>query len=314
MKPKLSIIVPIYNGSLFVRDLLRAIKALNFEDYEVVIINDGSTDDTYDTLLKETSGDHRYTILNQKNQGVSIARNEGIKHAQGDWVFFLDADDYISKDYFDFLNNDKIKSDIDMYSMIIINGIIDDYGLKKIKWPKVIISNSSDILSFATQNKVMKYVWGKLYKRTFITSHNFQFEKFKIAEDFLFNIKLCLAGMSIKTIDSGFYYYKQNSSSLTKSYNAENLLSRLAVIKRIDALLSEVNSKEQMVERLYMEFFLYQTLKHLNKVNGNDKKIIIQTIKENRTLLRISRILFLPLSMKGKVYFFFLLLRYGVWK
>ncbi|MFH2244670.1 glycosyltransferase [Enterobacter sichuanensis] len=314
MKPKLSIIVPIYNGSLFVRDLLRAIKALNFEDYEVVIINDGSTDDTYDTLLKETSGDHRYTILNQKNQGVSIARNEGIKHAQGDWVFFLDADDYISKDYFDFLNNDKVKSDIDMYSMIIINGIIDDYGLKKIKWPKVIISNSSDILSFATQNKVMKYVWGKLYKRTFITSHNFQFEKFKIAEDFLFNIKLCLAGMSIKTIDSGFYYYKQNSSSLTKSYNAENLLSRLAVIKRIDALLSEVNSKEQMVERLYMEFFLYQTLKHLNKVNGNDKKIIIQTIKENRTLLRISRILFLPLSMKGKVYFFFLLLRYGVWK
>lgn len=314
MKPKLSIIVPIYNGGIFVTDLLSAIKALNFEDYEVIIINDGSTDDTYDKLIKEISGDRRFTVLNQKNQGVSIARNEGIMHAQGDWVYFLDADDNISEDYFDFLNNNNINTDINSYSMVIINGIMDDYGVKKVKWPKVSISTSTDILKFATRNKVMKYVWGKLYRRAFITSQNFQFEKFKIAEDFLFNIKLCLSGLSITTIDSGFYYYKQNSSSVTKSYNADNLLSRLAVIKRINALLADVKCRERVIERMYMEFFLYQTLKHLNKVNDNDKKIIIQTIRNHGEFLKVSQILFLPLSIKGKIYFFFLLLRYGVWK
>ncbi|MHA0995022.1 glycosyltransferase family 2 protein [Enterobacter ludwigii] len=314
MKPKLSIIVPIYNGSLFINDLLMAIKALNFKDYEVIIINDGSTDDTYERLIKETSGEERYTVLNQKNQGVSIARNEGIVHAQGDWIFFLDADDYISEDYFDFLDDDRIKPNINSYSMVIINGIIDDYGVKKLTWPKVAVLNSTDILNFAIRNKVMKYVWGKLYRRSFITSQKLQFEKFKIAEDFLFNIKLCLSGISITTIDSGFYYYKQNSSSVTKSYNAEGLLSRLAVIKRIAALLSDVKSKEQMIARMYMEFFLYQTLKHLDKVNDNDRKVIIQTIRKHREYLRISQILFLPLSMKGKIYFYFLLLRYGTWK
>lgn len=314
MKPRLSIIVPIYNGSLFICALINAIKALNFEDFEVIIINDGSTDDTYDRLIRETAGDPRFTLLNQKNQGVSIARNEGIAHAQGEWIFFLDADDYISEDYFDFLSNDKIKSNIHSYSMIIINGIIDDYGTKKIKWPKVRVSNKTELIDFATRHKIMKYVWGKLYKRASITSQNIQFEKFKIAEDFLFNIRMCLSGMSITTIDSGYYYYKQNNSSATKSYNAENLLSRLAVIKRIDVLLSNVKFKEQIIERMYMEFFLYQTLKHLKRVNNNDKKIIIQTISKHREFFRISQIISLPLSIKGKIYFFCLLLRYGVWK
>ena len=63
-----------------------------------------------------------------------------------------------------------------------------------------------------------------------------------------------------------------------------------------------------------MEFFLYQTLKHLKRVDNNDKKIIIQTIRKHREFFRISQIIFLPLSIKGKVYFFCLLLRYGVWK
>lgn len=314
MKPKLSIVVPIYNGGLFINDLLKSIKALNFKDYEVIIINDGSTDDTYDKLIKHTSGEQRYKILNQKNQGPSVARNEGISHAQGDWLFFLDADDYISKEYFDFLDNVKIRSEIDSYSMVIINGIIDDYGAEKVKWPNVSVLNSTDVLNFATQNKVMKYVWGKLYSRTFIASKEIQFEKFKIAEDFLFNITLCLSGISITSIDSGFYYYKQNSLSLTKSYNAENLLSRLAVIKRIEALLPNGKSKEQMIARIYMEFFLYQTLKHLNKANDKDRKIITKAIRGDKRFFRLSQIVFLPLSMKGKIYFCLLLLRYGFWK
>lgn len=314
MKPILSIIVPIYNGSIFVDSLLKAIRSLNFKDYEVIIINDGSTDDTYHKLLRETSEDYRYTVIDQKNQGVSVARNKGIAHAKGEWIFFLDADDSISDDYFDFLEDDITKKRINPFSMVIINGVVDDYGTHKVEWPKIAHIDSANDLNFAIGNKVMKYVWGKLYKRTFITRNKIYFEKFKIAEDFLFNIKLCLCGLSITIINSGFYYYKQNSSSVTKSYNSENLLSRLAVIKRIETLFSGMKNKERMIERMYMEFFLYQTLKHLNKTNKDDKKIIIDSIRENRRYFRVSQILFLPLSIKGRIYFCCLLMKYKFWE
>ena len=92
-KPKFSIIVPVYNTEKYVKRCLDSIKSQSFKDYEVIIVNDGSTDNSSDTISK-----YPYKVINQENQGLSMARNNGVKDANGEYLIFLDSDDYIEKD------------------------------------------------------------------------------------------------------------------------------------------------------------------------------------------------------------------------
>ena len=92
-KPKFSIIVPVYNTEKYLKRCLDSIKSQSFKDYEVIIVNDGSTDNSSDIISK-----YPYKIINQENLGLSRARNNGVKEASGDYLIFLDSDDYIEKD------------------------------------------------------------------------------------------------------------------------------------------------------------------------------------------------------------------------
>lgn len=315
IKPTISIVIPIYNGSLYVESLLQSLFSLNYRDFEVIFINDGSTDDTLNKLEKYICGcgELQYKIIDQQNQGVANARNSGIMNANGDWLFFLDADDLITPDYFDFIDSVDIFSKCKDFSLLIIDGIVDYFGEKEIKWETPKTKNiNHDNIEFALNSKVMRYVWGKLYRRNYILDKSISFENHKIAEDFLFNIRLCVEGVDIKVIHSGYYKYNQNVTSTTKLYTADNLLSRLNVVLRIKDILPQAN--RYRIKKLYMEFFLYQTLKHLNKTTKIDRSKILSVINENNKHLSIMQIPYLPLKTKGKFYFFVLIIKYKLWR
>ena len=99
-KPKFSIIVPVYNTEKYLKRCLDSIKSQSFKDYEVIIVNDGSTDNSSDTISK-----YPYKVINQENQGLSMARNNGVKEASGEYLIFLDSDDYIEKNLLKEINN-----------------------------------------------------------------------------------------------------------------------------------------------------------------------------------------------------------------
>lgn len=314
MIPKISIVIPVYNAGAFLDELINSLLSLNYANFEVIFVNDGSDDNSYEKLSNIASEYKKFKVITQNNQGVAVARNVGIANACGDWLFFLDADDYLSPNYFDFVDEKNVENDMSPHSIIIIDGVYDDYGEKKIKWDPVSQKYiNADNIKFTLNSKIMKYVWGKLYKREFLKDNNVIFEKYKIAEDFLFNFQLCLHGASIKVVNSGFYYYKQNPTAVTKLFKADNLLSRFKVVTRIEELLCQSESAVLVVQKLYMEFFLYQTLKHINKTSFEDKKEILSVIKRNRKYINMWQIPFLSLKLKGKIYFFLLLLKYRLW-
>lgn len=313
LKPIISIIVPIYNGSRHIENLLNSLFSLSYRDFEVIIVNDGSTDDTLYKLETHIYEKLRYRIINQQNQGVASARNTGIMNAKGDWLFFLDVDDLITSNYFDFVDSINISSECKKFPLLLIDGVVDDFGGKEIKWEKTDIKKiNHDNVDFALNSKIMRYVWGKLYRRDYILEKSIFFEKYKVAEDFLFNIRLCVEGIEIKVINSGDYKYNQNVTSVTKSYTADNLLSRLSVVLRIKDILPQDNG--QKIKKLYMEFFLYQTLKHLNKTTEVDKSKILLGIKKSLNYLSIVQIPYLPLKIKGKIYFLILIIKYRLWR
>lgn len=99
MKPIISIIVPMYNASLSICRCIDSIKNQSFVSFECVIINDGSKDDSLSSAYQAIGNDGRFKILNQENQGVSAARNAGLKEIEGEYIVFVDSDDYIERDY-----------------------------------------------------------------------------------------------------------------------------------------------------------------------------------------------------------------------
>ena len=98
MSPKVSIIVPVYNAEKTLPRMLDAIKAQTFEDYEVILMNDGSVDGSEQVMRAYSEEDERFRVYSQENKGVSAARNAGLDYAQGEYILFYDADDSVPED------------------------------------------------------------------------------------------------------------------------------------------------------------------------------------------------------------------------
>lgn len=131
MEPLVSIIIPAYNAYLHIDNCIHSIVNQTYNDLEIIIINDGSTDKTLDLLNKWRVLDKRIKVLNQENSGVSNSRNIGIKISTGDYLAFVDSDDTISKYYIEFLIKSKLENSCDLSICRISNSYKKVYRLMK---------------------------------------------------------------------------------------------------------------------------------------------------------------------------------------
>lgn len=185
---KVSLILPVYNGSQRIVQCLNSIIKQSYENFDLLIIDDGSKDDSSEIIEKyldklEEKIKCKIKFLRQENQGVSRTRNIGIQMVEGEWIGFIDQDDYISKDYLkkyilSIQNNEKkgYKPDILVggYDRVVDNGkVIRHEVLKGKKWDKYVVVSP----------------WAHLYRRQFLIDNNIYFLETKIGEDVFFNLK-----------------------------------------------------------------------------------------------------------------------------
>ena len=216
----ISVIVPIYNVEKYLSECIESIKNQTFTDFEVILVNDGSTDNSRKICENITKLDSRFTIINKKNGGLSDARNKGIEKANGKYFFFVDSDDYLPLNALEKLVNIVNVSD---YDMIVgrFSHIYDDYEKETQKYGKNFEISSSDCLKeMLIGNKINHSASGKLYKAELF--ENIRFPYGKLFED-MFTIyditKLC---QKIKVLDEVIYCYRhRNDSILTSSKNLE---------------------------------------------------------------------------------------------
>src|SRR5690554_7984530 len=107
--PKISVIIPVYNKAPYLEQCLNSVINQTYKNLEIIIIDDGSTDNSLEICEKYRKKDERIQLISQENQGVSVARNKGIQKASGEWIYFLDADDYLELDAFGILMNETIQ-------------------------------------------------------------------------------------------------------------------------------------------------------------------------------------------------------------
>lgn len=243
---KLSIIIPCYNVENFVQNCTESIVMQQGFDFEMIMINDGSKDNTQQILENLAEKDFRIKIINQQNQGLSGARNTGIENATGEYIMFVDADDTLEPEALKTIADFFQEEDLFCFSYNRV------FGTKKLprkfnlqgKFParfiqRRIVGLIDAELSDPSQTDALVTAWGKIYKTEIIRKNQIQFTDTKEigTEDALFNIQYLEHAQTAQVLDMPLYnYVKMNADSLTKLHKP-NLFGQW---KNLYAKISEI--------------------------------------------------------------------------
>lgn len=212
MAPKISVVIPVYNSQKHIIETLDSIKAQSITDYEVIMVNDGSVDNSRDIITQYISenGLLNFYLINKENGGVSSARNVGLSKARGEWIFFLDSDDWIEPECFKTLldvgNNSRADLIIGGYQMCNqVTGSTEIWS----NFP----CNEGHVPEDIHNLHSFSFIWGKLYKKDIIDKHGLRFdERIKYAEDNAWQLDYIKSIQSFAYSHDIIYNYRFNSS------------------------------------------------------------------------------------------------------
>lgn len=215
--PCVSVIIPCYNLENYIEECMKSVENQTFRDFEIIVVDDGSQDNSVNKIKKyiADSGVSNIELVCKNNGGVSSARNEGIKHAKGEYISFIDGDDFIDADY---LKN-RVNATLDNDADLCVGGI-RTYENGENKSICVLERNFFDCKSDIERNiDKLAFMFidpiGKLYKRSIIEDFNLQFdERLKVAEDMAFALDFFLHVNRLQIIDDCTYTYRIRYDSL----------------------------------------------------------------------------------------------------
>ncbi len=270
-----SVIIPAYNASQYIGRAVESVKKQTGLTWKIIIVENGSTDDTYDKCLEYANADDRIKVM-QSNKGVSNARNKGLDNASGKWICFLDADDYLYDGAFQY-----------------ISGISQAYETKCVFFGHNSGESKVDreTLTYKDEDKYLDFrcsmlknptqymtVWGKLLDREVINNNNIRFDtNLVLAEDsdFLFRYMQCVD--SAVEIRTELYHYSRDNESTVRSYNAATTRN---YVKSINNTLKYVKNDGEEIRKAYNQYILihlililvHDTYNVNNPATGKQKK------------------------------------------
>lgn len=223
-QPLVSIIVPVYNADKYLRRCIESILQQTYQNFELLLIDDGSTDDSGKICDEYASLDNRILAFHKPNGGVSSARNYGLLRVRGRYLTFIDSDDWIDNTHLNTLIKDTISFDWIMVGMKFVDIHENIKEIREVK--ENVLAKSNDRID-SICNKLPQFCWvtNKLYKSSLIKKHNLSFiERSHIHEDRIFNLNYLQYVNSLIMFSGATYnYYVENSTSLTHSYVYPNM-------------------------------------------------------------------------------------------
>jgi len=245
----LSVIVPVYNAEQYLANCIDSILRQSFGDFELLLINDGSTDQSPEICTQYASADSRIKVIHQENQGVSAARNHGLDIASGEWLTFCDADDWIAEDFFKELMEDR-EYDLVLSSYhSFVNGTVTAMTLPDLK-----LQDKLQVGGFLQQHLAPFSVcfsspWGKRFSRGIVEDHELRFDvQISSGEDTLWVFDYYLKLRSMKVLSFQGYFYRQ--------YYSEKQLSAAALNKlTIDYTLGKLFDRLDRMESAMQQDF-----------------------------------------------------------
>ena len=316
---KISVVIPVYNAQSALCRCLDSIKKQTYKNYEVILVNDGSSDSSKEICEEYAKKDTRFKVINQANAGVSAARNNGIAEANGKYLYFMDADDYIEENTFEIVMQAFEESNADM----VVSGYYIENSDRKVAWKckyspgvysgeecKKIVQEAIDI---HTAGNIPPYSWIKFVNKEFWDKTGLKFDaKIRRSEDyflwtqFMFQIKkICLV------TDKQLYHYVDNVNSIVHNY-VDGYWEMAKIIYH--QLLELLPQEKEIKDRLDM-MLAFRSFIAMNNAVYAESDVIYK--KEMRKILKDSELakIFGRIPLKKGMKMFgvaFLLMRFKV--
>ena len=287
----LSVIIAVFNAENYIKECLESIKKQTENDYEVILVDDGSKDASL-TLCKEFAKENENVkVIAGSHKGAAAARNEGLKKAKGEYVLFLDSDDFILReDFFEFLWAKSEKG-----AEAIFFKYCDYYDdTKLIKYCPFSYKNaknaetySEKIQALVNDDAFYGMAWTKCIKRDFLLKENIFFEDGLKGEDMDWNFRLVTKLSDITFIDEHFIAYRRRKGSASDENSLKSLADFIAIIKKWQAEVQKIED-ETLKNALLGALAKYYSnlLITYNRVNDTKKKIFLHEIKSLSPLLK----------------------------
>lgn len=288
---KFSIIIPVYNVEQYLRACLDSVLAQTFSDWEAVYVNDGSTDGSLSVLEEYEKKDHRLRIISQPNGGLSAARNTGLAAAQGDYVVFVDSDDWVEP-----MMLIRLAEEVDNEDMVCFACRKSDSGATD-----KLVSEQGDGWSYynrhALEHRVVPFVcvWQRCYRREFLLANSLSFREGILHEDNEFTPRACLKAKHIKVIPDVFYNYRVRPGSIMAT---RGLRSKESLIT-IGNELSDLFAKENDIDKTIVFRHLTQCYQMAFFDNTRDEDLHLRPIVDWRCYRRVSRT-----KMRHRIHYF----------
>ena len=270
---KVSIIIPIYN---VVNDIERCLNSLinqTFRDFEVILINDGSTDGSLEKCREFEQMDHRILVIDKAHEGISIARNKGLDIAKGRYICFVDGDDYVELNAIEEMYHVIQSKNTDI---VLFNHYRGKDEIEQVKFPKNKVLYKDElkkILKKANTDFFIPFLWRNIYKNTKRQKQIRFKEKLKYGEDSLYNLESYLHAESIYCSDHAYYHYMPNRNSTMNSEKKDFLISLNHLYEEKMRVYDSMNLNEYKIDLyqytiqhtlslLIYEIFQYKQIRH----------------------------------------------------
>lgn len=281
---KISIIVPVYKVEKYLDRCVNSIVNQTYKNLEIILVDDGSPDNCPQMCDEWGKKDNRIKVIHKENGGVSEARNCGLKIATGDYIGFVDSDDYIDKTMYEKLINCMLTTNANL----TMCGFVNEYENEE----RVIVeenlskADSSNILNYYVLNNrykkcnkifldgIMAYTCRCLYSKQILKDCYF-LPNVKYCEDLLFNFSVINRDIKISTIDEHLYYYYQRNDSAIHRVDKRSIDNKLTYL---DEIMPIMESKLEIEYRLLFKFSIYKII-YIDLIRSNDKDIYMEYLK-----------------------------------
>jgi glycosyltransferase involved in cell wall biosynthesis len=261
MNPKISIIVPVFNVEDFIQENIESILAQSFKDFELILVNDGSSDRSGDICDEFSMKDQRIIVIHKENGGQSSARNRGIDVAKGDYIGFIDSDDWIHKDMYNILYSKAIETDVEIAACNIIQYDKDDTKhLYCGKTFDLLYDRNSAMNELYLNERLTFSPCNKLYGRELI--EGLRFKEGYILEDMDFAYRVIHKANRIYYTGQALYNYRYNDKSTMRKAFSKKRIDEFEVRKNM--YLFYLNNYPSLASELYAECFLTGLMLFIN--------------------------------------------------
>lgn len=286
---KFTIIMPVYNVEKYIEKAIQSILSQTYNSFELLIINDGTNDNSMKIASNYAKNDNRIKIYNKKNGGLSSARNYGLKYATGEYVCFVDSDDYIEPTLLEKLNDEISIKKYDMliygYDIDIVNSNEEKIDIKKIIEKSSAFSRDKNTSLNFKNISMIGYAWNKCYKHELIKNNGLMFEEgTSYIEDIIFNNSFFKISKDIKVVNASLYHYIQrNRETLGRKSYIDMLSLDLRYSELLKEILLSLNNAPEKTEKT-VNITLFERIKwSINIIifdNYSNRKLKVLLIKE----------------------------------